>query len=359
MERSDEPLCVSRDAAAGGSEPFVSVIAPCRREVRFVEAFVRSLQQQSYRCDRLEFLVADGMSDDGTREVLDRMALSDARLVVIDNPRRYVSAGLNLAIQRAKGDIVVRMDVHTVYAQDYVSRCVEALQSTGMGCVGGPWRAVGHGYWERAIAAGFRSPFGSGGARSHLEGYEGEVDSVYLGCWHRQRLIEYGMFDEDLVRNQDDELCLRIRRQGGHIWQSPKIRSEYRPRGSMLALGRQYYQYGYWKVRVIKKHGQAAAVRHFVPAAAIAIGAILAGLSVAVPVASTVLMWLAAAYAACVAGSSAVSCAADGDWALLPALPLVFATYHLGYGTGCWRGIIDFVLLAKTAPADHATRLSR
>lgn len=343
---------------ADDAMPWVSVIVPCRNERGHVEQFVASLQSQDYARDRIEFLIADGMSTDGTRERLDALALADPRVVALDNPGLSVSTGLNRAIARARGDIVVRMDVHTEYAPDYVSRCVEELGATGAACVGGAWRAEGETYLQRAVAAGFRSSFGSGGARSHAQSYTGEVDSVYLGCWRRETLVAAGMFDEELVRNQDDELCLRLQKAGGRIWQSSAIRSVYRPRASLAALFRQYFQYGYWKVRVIRKHGQPAALRHLVPATAVLLGV---ALLVAAPfsgAAAIALLVLAGSYCALLLAASLASCAASGEWDLLPVLPAVFIAYHAGYGLGFCRGLVDFVLLRRATPAS-ATRLTR
>jgi succinoglycan biosynthesis protein ExoA len=186
---------------------------------------------------------------------------------VIDNPGRIVSTGLNSAIKAARGEIVVRMDAHTEYAPDYVQQCVAVLQETGADNVGGPARTRAETYLEKAVAAAYHSRFAVGGARFHDVNYEGWVDTVTYGCWRREAFDRFGYFDEELVRNQDDEHNLRIIRDGGKIWQSPKIRSWYRPRGSLSALFKQYMQYGYWKVRVIQKHKLPASWRHLVPGA--------------------------------------------------------------------------------------------
>ena len=225
----------------------ISIIVPCRNEADHVERAVQSILQQQVD-PGLEVILADGRSDDGTREILNRLANQDSRLRIVDNPRQIVSAGLNAAIQAAKGQVIIRMDAHANYAPDYVRQCVLVLNETGADNVGGPWIAQGEGYIGRAIAAAFQSSFAVGGARSHSPLYEGEVDSVYLGCWRREVFDRIGLFDEDLVRNQDDEFNLRLVRSGGRIWQSPRIRSWYRPRNSLRNLFRQYAQYGYWKV---------------------------------------------------------------------------------------------------------------
>ena len=194
-----------------------------------------------------EILIADGLSDDGTRKLLEQVARREARVRIIDNPARIVSAGLNQAIRAAHGDIIIRMDVHTVYAPDYILTCLETLQQTGADNVGGPWRAQADGWCSGAIAAGFESMFVSGGGRSHDTEYEGALDTVYLGCWRRSTLERLGGFDESLVRNQDDELNLRTIRSGGIVWQSPGIVSWYTPRSSMRLLFWQYFSTAFGK----------------------------------------------------------------------------------------------------------------
>ena len=162
------------------------------------------------------------------------------------------------------------------------------------------------------------------------------------GCWRRDTLAELGGFDEELVRNQDDELNLRLRRRGGRIWQDPEIRSWYHPRGSLGGLFRQYFQYGYWKVLVIRKHRLPASWRHLVPAATVALGF---GLALMAPFSATALIALAAAGAAWLAMATVAglaACRRGRDWTPLPLLPLVFATYHAAYGLGFLKGILDF-----------------
>ncbi len=260
--------------------PTASIVVPCRNERRHIEAFCAAALRQALPAGwSLELVVADGGSDDGTRDWLDARARDEPRLHVIDNPGRIVSTGLNAAIARATGSVLVRMDVHTDYAPDYVAQCLATLAATGADNVGGPWHAVpdaGAAPMQRAVAAAFQSRWVAGGARSRQLGYDGPADTVYLGCWPRRTIERFGGFDETLVRNQDDEHNLRIVRGGGRVWQSPRIRSVYRPRAALGQVFRQYLQYGYWKPFVMKKHGQPASLRHLVPALFVAA---LAGLA--------------------------------------------------------------------------------
>lgn len=336
----------------------VSVIVPCRNEIRHIRAFLESLLAQEpgpgLQC---EFLIADGMSTDGTRAVLAEWHERFKKFSLLDNQAQTVSAGLNAAILQARGEIIIRMDVHSEYAPDYIRQCVLALGETGADNVGGPALALGTTYMQRAICVAYRSPFGCGGARFHDPDFEGEVDTVTYGCWRKSTLEKLGLFDEALVRNQDDELNLRIVRRGGRIWQTPRIRSWYRPRASLAALARQYSQYGYWKVQVMKKHRVPASWRHLIPGL---FCATLAGLGVAAP-----FSWLSAVALAAVLGAYAFASTISSLWAcrksqdvlLLPVMPVVFAAYHLSYGAGFLRGLWD---AAKgKAPAETFTALVR
>jgi succinoglycan biosynthesis protein ExoA len=327
----------------------ISVIVPCRNERKYIEPFLEAvLSQQRDPGWELEILVADGRSNDGTREILARAARG-ASVRLIDNPQGIVSTGLNAAIEASRGEIVIRMDVHTEYAPDYIRECVHALQYSGADNVGGPWVARGEGFVSGAIAAAFRMRFCTGGGRAHDPGYEGEVDTVYLGCWRREIFQRIGGFDPGLVRNQDDEFNFRLRRSGGRVWQTPRIRSSYSPRASLLALFRQYMQYGYWKTAVIRKHRALASWRHAVPALFVFGLVFLAGLwlvaaamhSAAVAtVAGSALLILLMIYMLSVFASALFLYGSLPlrSWMILPA---VIATYHFAYGSGFLIGAVS------------------
>jgi succinoglycan biosynthesis protein ExoA len=327
--------------------PFVSVIIPCRNERRFIAPCLNSLLAGDYPRERLEILVADGMSDDGTHEVLLDYSTRHSEISVIENPRRIVPTGLNLAIQAARGEVIVRIDAHTEYAPDYISQCVAVLAETGADNVGGAARTKAEGYLPEAIALAYHSPFSAGGARFHNIAYEGYVDTVTYGCWRKARLLELGLFDEELIRNQDDELNLRIVRQGGRIWQSSRIRSWYYPRASLSTLFRQYAQYGYWKIRVIQKHQLPASWRHLVPGIWLAGMLLPALLSPFSTFASQLLVCSMGSYLAASLCAAVAACRQRALFRFIPVLPIVFFTYHLGYGLGSLGGVVDFLLLRR------------
>ncbi|HEV2989373.1 MAG TPA: glycosyltransferase family 2 protein, partial [Candidatus Angelobacter sp.] len=318
----------------------VSIIIACRNEIWHICDCLESLLSQDMNGIAWEAIIADGMSDDGTHEILGDYSLRYPQLRVIENPGRIVSTGLNAAIRAARGEIIIRMDAHTCYAPSYCWHCVATLEHTGADNVGGPARTQAAGLRARAFAAAFHSRFSTGGARFHDDCYEGWVDTVPYGCWRKQTLVRLGLFDESLVRNQDDELNLRLLRAGGKIWQSPEIASWYSPRATLSGVFRQYFQYGFWKFAVIRKHRTPSSWRHIVPAVFVAANilllagsAITAALSASRCFATLTILWLVLlfAYAAASLTASVIATGRCG-WAMLAYLPGIFAAYHLSYG---------------------------
>lgn len=242
----------------------VSIISPCKNEFNHIDSFIDQLLKQSI-FDDCEFIIADGNSNDGTKEKLLEISKEYSNILIIDNPRGIVSSGLNEAIKISSNEIIVRMDIHSEYDEFYIEQCVNVLLESNANCVGGPWVAkADESKAQNAIASAFQSKFVVGGAKSRNIDYSGFVDTVYLGCWRKDYLIDIGGFDEELVRNQDDELCMRIRMKDGKIFQSNKIKSIYYPRSSFKNLFKQYLQYGFWKIYVIKKHKRTPSTRHLV-----------------------------------------------------------------------------------------------
>lgn len=342
---------------ASKSNPQVSIVLPCRNEQGFIQDCLKSILNQQQPEGGMELLVADGMSTDGTHEYLLEMAKANPQIRVLDNPGRIVSTGLNAAIREARGDVIVRMDAHTIYAPDYVKQCLAVLQTTDADNVGGPMQTTAKTYKERAIRAVFHSAFAVGGARSHLADHEGYVDTVIYGCWEKGLFQRIGYFDEELVRNQDDEHNFRLVRAGGKIYQSTRIRSWYHVRGSLKTLFRQYMQYGYWKVLVIRKHRMAASWRHLVPGAFIGSLCLLAALGMIWIPALWTAVGLAGLYATATVIAS-LTIAGRTEWELFPLLPIVIACFHFGYGYGFLRGIWDFMIL-NNAPEAKFVQLTR
>jgi succinoglycan biosynthesis protein ExoA len=326
----------------------VSVIVPCRNEIRHIRGFLESVFSQELGQIEMEVLVADGMSEDGTRQVLAEFERRFATLRVLDNPEQIVSTALNRAIREAQGEIIIWMIAHTIYAPDYVRSCVEVLQETNADNVGGPALTRAEGYVAKAIAHAFHTPFASGGAKFRDPRYEGSVDTVPYGCLRKSTLERMGRYDENLVRAEDYEMNLRIVSSGGTVWQSPKIASWYWPRTSLSRLFRQYFQYGFWKIGVIRKHRRITAWRNLVPGSCLFIGIVLLLCAVGASLGGSV-WWQNSFLAAWVAFvglyfaasfTSAFSVARRKGWRFLPFLPIVFATYHLSYALGSFLALM-------------------
>lgn len=312
----------------------VSVILPIRNEASFVEETVESILNQDY-LGPLEIVVADGMSTDGTREILDRLGAADNRVRSFDNPSGRTPNGLNIAIQQARGDILVRCDGHAELPTDYVSTAVRLLHETGAVNVGGVQRAVGVTPMQRAIAYAMSSPVGVGDARFHYGGDAGSVDTVYLGVFRRSAVIAAGLFDEELTRNQDYELNIRLRANGGTVWFDPALQVIYRPRRTLRDLWRQYFEYGTWKRTVIKMHPESTRLRQLIPPLFLIGLLVSGGLAIAG-------WWIAAlvvpvAYAVLLAASTGLELARRRDLAAL-LFPAAVATMHISWGAGFLGG---------------------
>jgi SAM-dependent methyltransferase/GT2 family glycosyltransferase len=316
-------------------DPSVTVVMPVRNEAAFIERSLGAVLDQE-GVARPQVIVVDGHSADHTpTRVREVAAGRSAPVTVVDNEVRIVPVSMNLGLARATGDVIVRVDGHCVIAPDYLRRCLDALRATGAECAGGPMETVGETPAAAAIAAAQSSRFGVGGVAFRTSERPAFVDTLAFGAYRREVFDRIGGFDEDLVRNQDDELNLRLTRAGGRIWMDPSIRSTYFSRGTLAGLWRQYHGYGFYKVRVMRKHHTVPSPRHLVPASFVAV---LTG-SVALsalrrspwPVAAVL-----APYAAGVAASS-VSTAVRTHTA--PAtVAAATVTMHAAYGLGWWAG---------------------
>ncbi|MEO2137363.1 MAG: glycosyltransferase family 2 protein, partial [bacterium] len=320
------------------NRPFVSVVVPARNESLWIEGCVRGVLKQDYPADRMEIIVVDGCSTDNTRGLLEVIASQDSRLRILDNPAGIVPSSLNLAIRESRGDIIVRVDVHTQLAADYLDRVVDVLERTAADNAGGPMVSLGGGVFGDAVARAMASRFGVG-ASFHFASEEMETDTVYMGAWPRRVFEEQGLFDEELVRNQDDEFNYRLRGQGGRIVLSPDIKSWYQNRQTWRSLAIQFFQYGTWKVRVLQKHRAQMSLRHFVPPlfdAALLLGLLVSPfVSLAGPlVATAVLAYLLFAAAVACKDGKTPSASAAGVLAL--------ATIHHAWGVGFLWGLLRF-----------------
>ena len=319
--------------------PLVSVIMPVRNEAAYIERSLGAVLAQEYPADRLEILVVDGMSGDGTRQAVLAHAATRPNLRLLDNPAGIVPPGLNIGIRQARGEIVVRVDGHCEIAPDYVSRCVEHLLAGHEGApveaVGGPIETVGETDEAQAIALAMSSWFGVGGSAFRtIKDRPLLVETVAFPAYRRATLQRLGPFDEELVRNQDDEYNYRLLKSGGRVLLSPDIRSRYYSRSSLRSLWRQYYQYGYWKVRVMQKHPRQMRLRQFAPPA------FVAGLlgSTALGLLFQPFRWLLGVVLALYTAANVVASFAPGR-VHAPRLLIIHPILHLSYGLGFLVGL--------------------
>jgi cellulose synthase/poly-beta-1,6-N-acetylglucosamine synthase-like glycosyltransferase len=322
--------------------PFVSVIMPIRNESSYIARSLDAVLAQDYSSDRMEVIVVDGMSTDETRSIIQCFQARHPNIRLIDNPERIVSTGLNRALRECKGEIIIRVDGHCEVASGYVRLCVQHLRQGQVAAVGGPIETVGETFLAGVIALAMSSPFGVGGvAFRTVKNRAMFVETVAFPAYTRQAIERAGPFDEELVRNQDDEYNYRLRSLGCKILLSPEIRSRYYSRSSLTSLWRQYFQYGYWKVRVMQKHTRQMRLRQFVPPIFVAA---LLGLSVVAifsPVGRGLVALLTGLYALANLTAS-IWTARKADWYYMLLAPCAFAVLHLSYGLGFFVGLVKF-----------------
>jgi glycosyltransferase involved in cell wall biosynthesis len=332
---------VRRCRPLDASRARVSVLVPVRNEVQNICLTLDCVLAQTIPPHRMEILVLDGRSEDGTRQVVEQYERTVSNLRLVDNPCRTIPAGMNLGIAQSLGDVIVRVDGRCSIAPDYVERCVEVLASTRTANVGGAVRAEGVGAVGQAIATAMRSRIGVGNSRYHYLEHEELVDTVYMGAFRREVLEELGGYDEDMVCNEDDELNFRIREAGYGVLLSPNIVSLYTPAQSWGRLWRkQFYLYGYWRVRVATKHPGSLQPRQLAPPALVA----LLAYSMARLMRTRRVVWLlpVGLYGGAVLAAS--SWIARPRFRSTPLVATALAFMHLGYGAGFWRALLDLAL---------------
>jgi cellulose synthase/poly-beta-1,6-N-acetylglucosamine synthase-like glycosyltransferase len=338
------------------NHPSVDIVIPCLNESAYIKACVRSVLMQAYPKEKLKVWVVDGMSNDGTKEILNSMLKEESRLEVLENPERVTPVSLNLGIHAGTAEVVIILGAHAELEADFVVKNVQALsEHPDAGCAGGMILNLFENKEAEIISAAMASPFGVGNARFRTGGEAGYVDTVAFGAYRRSVLDEIGLFDEGLVRNQDDELNYRLTKNGHKIWFDPEIRSRYYVRGSYKKVFSQYRQYGYWKVFVNVKHKNITTWRQLIPFLWVCF--LIGGgvLSVVFPVFK--LAWLAGVLFYGVVG---VVMAVKASKAVVdfPSVMYAFILLHLAYGIGYAEGVWEFALLGRK-PKRKAHQLTR
>ena len=328
--------------SASSDRPAISIVMPCRNEERYIGACLDSILATTYPLDRIELLGVDGMSEDRTREIVTGYAARRRTVRLLDNRRRITPAALNVGIRAATGEIIMRMDAHVVYPPQYIPRLIDALQTSDADNVGGVIVTLpaDRSTMAQAIAIGLAHPFGVGNAYFRIGVAAPRwVDSVPFGCFRREVFDRTGLFDEDLIRNEDEEFNLRLIKHGGRILLLPDVISYYFARRSLPELARTYYQYGYYKPLVAKKASGVVTVRQLVPGLFVLT---LIATSLLTPVLPVIAIGatVAAAYLgtlfACVIGA-----VRRHGWRCALALAAVFPTIHFSYGFGSLHGAVD------------------
>jgi succinoglycan biosynthesis protein ExoA len=316
--------------------PNVAYVVATYNEERRIGDCLAALLAQDYPGDRLEVIVVDGGSADGTQDVVRRIAATDRRVSVRENPRRIAAVAFNIGARATEADIVSLMSAHAVVDPGYTRELVRAFGESGARLVGGRMVAVSEGgtAWEEAIRRATSSPFGLGNAAFHYSEEPKWVDTAFPGAYQRSLLEELGGFDESLVRNQDDDLHLRARLRGHRMWFDPALECSYHPRSTLAALWRQYFEYGFWRAATLRKHRRFASWRHAVPplfTAAVAGGAIF-------PVRPVRRLWALtlAAYGGVLAAGAARERVPSRESARMAA---AMAVLHVAYGSGFWAGL--------------------
>ncbi|GLY08581.1 MULTISPECIES: glycosyltransferase family 2 protein [Actinoplanes] len=326
--------------------PFLSVVIPCWNEARFVDTFLTSVLGNDYPAERMEVLLVDGMSDDGTRDIARHHAVRDVRLRLVDNPGHSKPVGLNRGIEQARGDVIIRLDVHAEYPSDYLRRCVEGLmENPEADNVGGVRlsRPRDDTLVGRAIAVSMASAFGAGNTKYRIGVPEPQwVDTVFGGCYRKAVFARIGMFDEKLTRAQDREFNQRLRRSGGKILLLPDITCTYYARSDLREFVSWTFEAGYWPFRASRSVGRwIGSWRNVVPVGFVT--ALLAG--AALSPGSRVARRMTGALAVTYTGAAVVFAARLArqreDPGLVLALPVIFLTTHVVYGLGSLRAILD------------------
>ncbi len=330
--------------------PLITIIIPCRNEEKFIGKCLDSIIANGYHKDKLEVLVVDGMSMDKTRKVVEKYAQQHTFLKLLSNPKKVTPSAMNIGIKASEGDIIIILNAHCFIANDFISKNIEYLNKIkDADCVGGMLNTINenNGIISAAIPMAIDSPFGAGGSRYRTRRDEGFiVDTVPYAAYRRMVFEKIGLIDEELIRDQDEEFNYRLIKYGGKIYYTPLIKSYLYIRPNLKKLGKQHFQYGYWKIRVIRKHKMFSTWRHIVPTMlvfSLAGGAISALFSA---IGLYFLILVAGSYLLLTAFFSA-KISADKGWKYFFVLPPAFVTIHFSYGLGFLKGIFDFIIFKK------------
>ena len=319
------------------SNPQVTVVVPCFNEENTIGGLLAALSRQTFPLDKIEVLVVDGLSQDGTLARIEafQQEVTDLHVRVVENPKRIIPAALNLGIRHARGEYIIRLDAHSVPHPEYVARSVAGLEQHLGDNVGGVWKIVPSAdtWIARAIAAAAAHPMGVGDAKYRYADTPEEVDTVPFGGFRREFLLKMQGFDESLLANEDYELNTRIRQAGGKIWLDPNIQVQYYSRPNLRQLARQYFRYGYWKVEMLRRYPESLRWRQALPPLFVLGILILLVAAVWIPAALWALLSALAVYAAALTLSGVDAALQAKRLSRLLGVPLVIMVMHLSWGS--------------------------
>ncbi|MGD9092548.1 MAG: glycosyltransferase family 2 protein [Anaerolineales bacterium] len=314
----------------------VSVIVPCYNEQDTIGLLLDALYGQTYPCEDMEVVIADGQSTDRTRENIDNFRETHPGMTirVVINQKRTIPTGLNQALEVSMGDYIVRLDAHSVPSSDYVECCVKALNQGRGDNVGGVWNIHpgGDGWLARSIAVAASHPIGVGDARYRLGGEAQAVDTVPFGAYRRSLVETIGPYDETLLTNEDYEFNVRIRQSGGVVWFDPSIQSVYYARANLKDLARQYWRYGYWKARMLRRYPHTLRWRQLLPPTFVLAVLIFLLISMVVPIAGWLFGFLLTVYYLTLLTAGIFISIREKDVVYILGLPLAIATMHFSWG---------------------------
>ncbi len=324
--------------------PTASIIVPCYNEQATIRLLLEAIYVQTYPRQEIEVLISDGQSSDGTRQVIQAYQdeYPDLSIRVLDNPQQSIPSALNIAIRAAKGEYIIRMDAHSKPYPDYVERCIRALESGKGDNVGGVWEIQpgGTGWLAGSIAVAAAHPLGVGDAHYRVGGEAKAVDTVPFGSYRRSYAMQVGMYDESLLTNEDYEFNTRIRSAGGTVWFDPSIRSIYYSRGNILALANQYFRYGYWKGKMLRRYPGTLRWRQLLPPLFVASLFVFCIFAFFIPVFRWILLFEVGIYLLVLMAVALSLALKKADLSLIIGFPLAVATMHVSWGCALLWSII-------------------
>jgi len=327
--------------------PLVSIIIPCRNEKRYIGKCLSSILGQDYPKEKLEVLVVDGMSEDKTREIIGEYSKKYPFIKLLDNPKKFTNFAFNIGIKKSKGEIITIMGAHAGYKKDYISKCLKYLRKYNADNVGGVMRTLPseNTIFAKTIAFSLSHPFGAGGSYFRIGSKKPRlVDTVFGGCYKREVFDKIGLFNENLIRSQDMEFNLRLRRAGGKILLVPDIISYYYPKSNLKDFFLHNFQDGIWAIYPLKFVKAPFKIRHYIPL--IFVGSLISSLflSVFFPFFFWLFIFIFGLYFLTNLYFSTKIAFPEKDLRYLFLMPIAFASRHFGYGIGSLWGLIKLLI---------------